>query len=1075
MTQYLNDQYSVYSKIVFPRTSQSDAIEVKMDYSLLAITDFDEVAGTIEMAGILTITWTDQLVISAYNPATHGTITNYLIPQDNVWKPGIAVFNTVKSVTSMGDSSYKIRITVADGTMEWKPAIVTKTGCIVDAAFFPFDTQTCEVQFTPWGYKSTEVYLSYNQSTIATENYDESAEWTLKSTSASTEVINGISYLKYELTLVRKPVYFLLNMVLPVLVLSLLNTVVFLLPAASGERIGFTLTAFLTFAVFLSLVSENLPRTSSPLSLLCYFLMCMVLVSAGTAIITVFTLRIYFKDDEELIPKPLAAFIACANCHFCTMEDDDELDEDMIKYYEEHPDEKAAYEAEKEAEIEADPLRSRWYVTWRLISDTFDIFFFIAAIGINAAVDIQLKLYAITNFDEVAGTLEIVGEVIVKWKDPFLVKNYDVGTHVAMEVYLPQDDIWKPSVTVFNSVSALKTVGDDDYEVLVSLITGEVIWQPALLTQTTCSVNAAFYPFDTQYCKITFTNWGYKTSEITFNPSDTTVDVNSFQDNVEWDLTTSKVTTYNTSGKSFVDFELTLVRRPIFFLVNMLIPIILLGILNALVFVLPADSGERIGFAVNVFLTFAVYLTILAENLPKTSSPLSQLSYYVTVMLSVSSLTTLMTILGLRIYDKDYETWVPLYLAYINDVLTCSLSFSIIALTKFDEVRGTLEVVGYLDVTWENELWTWTTGTHPFTEILLPQNDVWKPTIVLANSVESLEELGDSSYNIRAFNNGTMQWKLGIVATTGCFVDIVFNSSQTEINKDQAFEENVEWVFSSSSVSSTSISGQSYVKFTINIQRRPGYFVVVMVTPIIILAVLNMMIFILPADSGERVGFAITAFLTYAMFLTMVSDSLPKASSPMSLLSYFLTLMLVMSSLTTIITIINLRVYHQNEDLPVPAWLRELCALLTLRRCRDRCCKANEVSPEDEEENDEEKKPPTPEPPKVPKFKRRRARVPRVQKEEEKEEEELIEEEEEEENENSDEEDEKPEEEEPGELDDIDWKYVGGTMDGFFFVSSLIGTLLISGFFLMPLALEASDDLFIFLRECQVSLNLKNS
>lgn len=286
-------------------------------------------------------------------------------------------------------------------------------------------------------------------------------------------------------------------------------------------------------------------------------------------------------------------------------------------------------------------------------------------------VDIQLKLYAITNFDEVAGTLEIVGEVIVKWKDPFLVKNYNVGTHVAMEVYLPQDDIWKPPVTVFNSVTALKTVGDDDYEVLVSLITGEVIWQPALLTQTTCSVNAAFYPFDTQNCKITFTNWGYKTSEITFNPSLTTVDVNSFQDNVEWDLTESSVTSYNTSSKSFVDFELTLVRRPIFFLVNMLIPIILLGILNALVFVLPADSGERIGFAVNVFLTFAVYLTILAENLPKTSSPLSQLSYYVTVMLSVSSLTTLMTILGLRIYDKDYETWVPLYLAYIVAVLTC--------------------------------------------------------------------------------------------------------------------------------------------------------------------------------------------------------------------------------------------------------------------------------------------------------------------------------------------------------------------------------------------------------------------
>jgi hypothetical protein len=47
-----------------------------------------------------------------------------------------------------------------------------------------------------------------------------------------------------------------------------------------------------------------------------------------------------------------------------------------------------------------------------------------------------------------------------------------------------------------------------------------------------------------------------------------------------------------------------------------------------------------------------------------------------------------------------------------------------------------------------------------------------------------------------------------------------------------------------------------------------------------LMCILNIFVFLLPADSGERVGYAITVLLAIAVFLTISSDSLPATSNP---------------------------------------------------------------------------------------------------------------------------------------------------------------------------------------------------
>ena len=91
---------------------------------------------------------------------------------------------------------------------------------------------------------------------------------------------------------------------------------------------------------------------------------------------------------------------------------------------------------------------------------------------------------------------------------------------------------------------------------------------------------------------------------------------------------------------------------------------------------------------------------------------------------------------------------------------------------------------------------------------------------------------------------------------------------------------------------------------------------------------LNVLVFCLSAESGERVSYAITVLLAIAVFMTIINDTLPKKSEPLPLISYFLMIDLIVSALTSLFTILNLRIYHKSDEKPVPRWLSSMYRFL---------------------------------------------------------------------------------------------------------------------------------------------------
>ncbi len=60
----------------------------------------------------------------------------------------------------------------------------------------------------------------------------------------------------------RKSLYSVVNILLPVVLMSLIDLLVFILPPESGEKISLGITVLLAYSVFMLVISETLPRNS---------------------------------------------------------------------------------------------------------------------------------------------------------------------------------------------------------------------------------------------------------------------------------------------------------------------------------------------------------------------------------------------------------------------------------------------------------------------------------------------------------------------------------------------------------------------------------------------------------------------------------------------------------------------------------------------------------------------------------------------------------------------------------------------------------------------------------------------
>ena len=86
------------------------------------------------------------------------------------------------------------------------------------------------------------------------------------------------------------------------------------------------------------------------------------------------------------------------------------------------------------------------------------------------------------------------------------------------------------------------------------------------------------------------------------------------------------------------------------------------------------------------------------------------------------------------------------------------------------------------------------------------------------------------------------------------------------------------------------IPGQvsSNVNVYFKLQRRSMTYVTNLIIPIILLAILGLLVYPLPPDSGEKISLGTTLFLAFSVFQLLIAEKLPSSTIDVPILSKYI-------------------------------------------------------------------------------------------------------------------------------------------------------------------------------------------
>ncbi|XP_059158998.1 acetylcholine receptor subunit alpha-like [Physella acuta] len=171
----------------------------------------------------------------------------------------------------------------------------------------------------------------------------------------------------------------------------------------------------------------------------------------------------------------------------------------------------------------------------------------------------------------------------------------------------------------------------------------------------------------------------------------------------------------------------------------------------------------------------------------------------------------------------------------------------------------------------------------------------------------SIVELDDVQQSFTCNGFLGFDWVDEIVAMTLTTKEMSFTAS---IDKAGVlfFTTNGEWDYLGSNVTASYIDtvfwNLSSVDITFFVKRRPTFLLINIILPVVFLSFLNLLVFVIPVESGDKVNYGITVLLALSVYMSMVSSLLTSSSLTTPKLTLYLFILLIISMLTVIDSIV---------------------------------------------------------------------------------------------------------------------------------------------------------------------------
>ncbi|KAH9376505.1 hypothetical protein HPB48_006590 [Haemaphysalis longicornis] len=247
---------------------------------------------------------------------------------------------------------------------------------------------------------------------------------------------------------------------------------------------------------------------------------------------------------------------------------------------------------------------------------------------------------------------------------------------------LPPDKVWKPDIVLFNNA-------DGNYEVryksnVLIYPSGQVMWVPPAIYQSSCTIDVTYFPFDQQKCVMKFGSWTFNGDQVSLKLYNNNfwVDLSDYWKSGTWDIVEvpAFLNRHNNSKQqrpteTDISFYITIRRKTLFYTVNLILPTVLISFLCILVFYLPAEAGEKVTLGISILLSLVVFLLLVSKILPPTSLVLPLIAKYLLFTFLMNTMSILVTVIIINWNFRGPRThrmpnWIRvLFLKYLPAML----------------------------------------------------------------------------------------------------------------------------------------------------------------------------------------------------------------------------------------------------------------------------------------------------------------------------------------------------------------------------------------------------------------------
>lgn len=300
-TQLFKDVLDNHDSRVAPFNTISDIIPFSVSINLVSLRQVSEKDQTILTSSWITLGWSDNRL--SWNPSLYGGIDNMLTTSKHVWTPtSICVFNEINE-----NKCFTEERPVAIYNIGWVVYATSRdsiTQCSINIKKFPFDSHSCFINIANYFGNADYLDPMLHYSKLETKYFQKNEEWDVTSTDVdlvtSIDVSSNTTYKQFYfyMEIKRRYIPVLFSVLLPVIALSILNIFCYLLPIESGEKMGTSMAIFLTFAVFLTIINDSMPK-SEDTPYFTVYLMTQLLISGLTVVLESIVLYIHFNISDS--------------------------------------------------------------------------------------------------------------------------------------------------------------------------------------------------------------------------------------------------------------------------------------------------------------------------------------------------------------------------------------------------------------------------------------------------------------------------------------------------------------------------------------------------------------------------------------------------------------------------------------------------------------------------------------------------------------------------------------------------------------------------------------------------------